>query len=76
VLSGRGPEKDPGARALLARYARRRAEPVATMRLATDGLFRLFGSRLPGAGLLRNRGLDLLDGVPLIKRWLAAQAAN
>ena len=75
VLCERGPEKDPGARALLERYSRRRAEPVATMRIATDGLFRLFGSRLPGVGLLRNRGLDLLDGVPLIKRWLAAQAA-
>jgi len=74
VLAERGPENDPGARALLERYARRRAEPVAAIRLATDGLFRLFGSRLPGARLLRNRGLALVDGAPLVKRWLAAQA--
>lgn len=74
VLAERGPETDPGARALLERYARRRAEPVATMRLATDGLFRLFSSRWPGASLLRNRGLALVDGAPLLKRWLATRA--
>ena len=74
VLAARGPEDDPGARALLERYARRRAEPVAAIRLATDGLFRLFASRLPGAAALRNRGLSRIDASPLIKRWLAAQA--
>ena len=49
----RGPQaaRDPGERLLLRRYERARAEPVAAMRLVTDGLQRLFdptGGGVPG----------------------------
>ena len=47
VLCARGPQADPGDLGLLRRYQRARAEPIATMRFATDGLFRLFSSTLP-----------------------------
>lgn len=43
--------RDPGERMLLRRYERARAEPVAAMRLVTDGLQRLFdptGGGVPG----------------------------
>ena len=46
--AGAGPgraraDRDPGAPILLARYARRRVEPVLAMQAVTDGLARLFG---------------------------------
>jgi 2-octaprenylphenol hydroxylase len=74
VLSARGPQPDPGDLALLRRYQRARAEPIAAMRLATDGLFRLFASGLPGVGRLRNLGLGWVDRTPLLKRELIAAA--
>lgn len=42
VLRSRSPGRDPGEHMLLRRYERARAEPVAAMRRATDGLQRLF----------------------------------
>ncbi|MGD9944708.1 MAG: FAD-dependent monooxygenase [Burkholderiaceae bacterium] len=51
TLRGAAAARDPGERLLLRRYERARAEPVAAMRLVTDGLQRLFdpaGGRLPG----------------------------
>ena len=47
VLAERGPVADAGAAILLARYARRRAEPVLAMQAVTDGLARLFGTPAP-----------------------------
>jgi 2-polyprenylphenol 6-hydroxylase len=76
TLAGRGPQSDVGDAGLLRRYARARAEPVALMRLATDGLFRLFSSDLPGVPLLRNRGLDWVDGIGALKRRLISAAMN
>jgi 2-octaprenylphenol hydroxylase len=74
VLAARGPQPDPGDLALLRRYQRARAEPVAAMRLATDGLFRLFSSGLPGAARLRNLGLGWVDRSAWLKRELIAAA--
>ena len=74
VLSARGPQPDVGDLGLLQRYQRARAEPIATMRLATDGLFRLFASTLPGAARLRNLGMGWVDRTPLLKRELIAAA--
>ena len=56
VLAARGPVADPGAPLLLARYARRRAEPVLAMHAVTDGLARLFGTAPPWLARLRNAG--------------------
>jgi ubiquinone biosynthesis UbiH/UbiF/VisC/COQ6 family hydroxylase len=74
VLAGRGPQPDPGDLRLLQRYQRARAEPVAAMRLATDGLFRLFSSTLPGVARLRNLGMGWVDRTPMLKRELIAAA--
>jgi 2-polyprenyl-6-methoxyphenol hydroxylase-like FAD-dependent oxidoreductase len=74
VLAARGPLTDPGAPALLTRYARRRAEPVLAMQLVTDGLARLFGRPAPWLRVLRNAGLSAVDRLPAVKRALAQPA--
>lgn len=75
TLSARGPERDVGVLPLLRRYERSRREDVAAMVAATDGLQRLFSSRLPGIAALRNAGLSLADRLPGLKSLLAQQAA-
>jgi 2-octaprenyl-6-methoxyphenol hydroxylase len=62
---------DPGDAALLAEYARRRAQDRRGMILFTDQLVRLFGSRRAGAAPLRNLGLLLFDLSPTAKRALS-----
>ncbi|MGI8894562.1 MAG: UbiH/UbiF family hydroxylase [Casimicrobiaceae bacterium] len=74
VESERGPVDDPGAPILLARFARRRAEPVLAMQAVTDGLTRLFGTRAPWLKHLRNTGLTAVDRLPIVKRALAQPA--
>ena len=74
ILSDRGTVRDPGASLLLRRYARRRLEPVSAMQGVTDGLVRLFGSRSPWIGALRNRGMSLVGSVGPLKRLLAQPA--
>lgn len=76
VLAGRGPIADPGAPLLLERYGRRRAEPVLAMQAATDGLAKLFGSRVPGAARLRNLGLAAVSKLAPIKLALARPALH
>ena len=68
---GRG---EPGARSVLRRYERSRREDVATMIALTDGLQRLFSSRLPGIAWARNRGLDLVSRLPHLKGLLLQHA--
>jgi 2-octaprenylphenol hydroxylase len=74
VLSDRGAVRDPGSSLLLQRYARRRFEPVSAMQGVTDGLVRLFGSRSPWIGALRNRGMSLVGSIGPLKRLLAQPA--
>jgi len=74
ILATRGPVDDTGAPLLLARYARRRQEPVAAMHAVTDGLTRLFGRREPWLAALRNAGMAAVDRLPLLKRALAQPA--
>lgn len=74
VLATRGPVADAGAPVLLARYARRRTEPVLAMHAVTDGLVRLFGPRQPWLAALRNAGMAAVDRLPLLKRALAQPA--
>lgn len=59
---------------LLARYARRRQAPTAAMVQMTDGLLHLFASPAPWARELRNRGLSLVNHLPIVKRLLTARA--
>ena len=74
VLAGRGAERDCGSLPLLRRHERARREDVLAMMAVTDGLQRLFSSRLPGVGALRNLGLSLTGQLPLIRRALAQHA--
>jgi len=74
VEAERGPVADAGAPILLARYARRRAEPVLAMQTVTDGLTRLFRARAPWFKQLRNTGLTAVDRLPVVKRALAQPA--
>jgi len=84
VLRERDPGRDPGDRLVLRRYARARAEPVAAMRAATDGLQRLFDPEsepaLPGVLRplvgLRETGWRLVASSPWLKRRLIAHAAS
>lgn len=75
--------RDPGDLMLLRRYERARREPVATMRLATDGLQRLFdaGSEPALPALMRpligarEFGWRLVESSSWLKRRLIAHAA-
>ena len=57
-----------------ARYARRRRSPTWAMAQLTDGLLQLFAHPAPLARELRNRGLNLLNRLPPIKRLLIGRA--
>lgn len=63
-----------GDERLLARYARRRAAPTWAMGRVTDGLLQLFSHPAPPVRELRNRGLDLVNRLPPLKRWLTDRA--
>ena len=56
---------------LLARFAEWRAEDRKGVTRFTDGLVKLFGSDLPGLGVVRNFGLLLFDLSPSAKRALS-----
>jgi 2-polyprenyl-6-methoxyphenol hydroxylase-like FAD-dependent oxidoreductase len=66
--------RDPGSSLLLKRYARLRLEAGSGDAGVTDGLVRLFGSRSPWMGMLRNRGMSLVGSVGPLKRLLAQPA--
>ena len=74
VLASRSPLERPGDLAVLRRYARGRREDVGAMQFVTDGLDRLFATRRPGASLLRNAGLALVNSQAWAKRALAERA--
>ena len=65
---------DCGNARLLRRYERARKEDVLLMQVATDGLARLFASEAEPLRFLRNAGMNLLNGLPVLKRRLIAQA--
>jgi 2-octaprenyl-6-methoxyphenol hydroxylase len=66
-----GAPEQPDFSELLAKFAAWRAEDRRGVTRFTDGLVKLFGSELPGAGLVRNFGLLLFDLSPTAKRALA-----
>jgi ubiquinone biosynthesis UbiH/UbiF/VisC/COQ6 family hydroxylase len=74
VIAAREPWRALGDERLLQRYARERAMPTLAMGQLTDGLLHLFASDTPALRELRNRGLNLVNGVPPLKRWLASLA--
>lgn len=74
VLNKRELKSDCGDARTLGRYARARKEEVLLMKLATDGLQRLFASDLAPLRTLRNAGLAMVDRVPFLKRRLMSHA--
>lgn len=68
------PWRPLGDERALRRYARDRFAPTLGMGLVTDGLLRLFSQPEAPVRELRNRGLTLVNRVPLLKRWLAERA--
>ncbi len=84
VLGGRAARLDPGDRLLLRRYARDRAGPVAAMRVATDGLQRLFDptrrpvprALVPLVESAVALGWRAVAGSGWLKRQLVAQAVR
>lgn len=76
VLAQKEAFRRAGDLAVLRRYRRRRAEPLLAMRLATDGLHRLFSVQVPPIVWARNAGMALVDRAPLLKQLLIAGAAG
>jgi 2-octaprenylphenol hydroxylase len=59
---------------LLRRYERGRREQHFALQCATDGLQRLFASENRALRQVRNRGLELVDALPVIKNLLTRRA--
>jgi 2-polyprenyl-6-methoxyphenol hydroxylase-like FAD-dependent oxidoreductase len=74
VIASRESWRPLGDERLLRRYARARLAPTLAMGELTDGLQRLFAQSSPAARSLRNRGLDALDQLTPVKRWLTQRA--
>ena len=65
---------DCGDLSLLRRYERARKEEVVTLQALTDGLHRLFAPDLQLFSAVRNWGLNLTNGLPVIKSLLIRYA--
>ncbi|WP_144630110.1 UbiH/UbiF family hydroxylase [Bordetella genomosp. 13] len=76
AVGGREAFRPAGDPRVLQRYQRARAEPVLAMRMATDGLHRLFGARNAPLAWLRNAGMQAVDALPFIKRQLIEGASR
>ena len=74
VIAAREPWRPLGDERLLRRYARERLAPTLAMGELTDALQRLFAHPSPTARGLRNRGLDALNQLTPVKRWLTQRA--
>jgi 2-polyprenyl-6-methoxyphenol hydroxylase-like FAD-dependent oxidoreductase len=74
VIAAREAWRPLGDERLLRRYARERLAPTLAMGELTDALQRLFAHASPLAQGVRNRGLDALNQLPPVKRWLTQRA--
>lgn len=74
LLSAAQPWCDIGEERFLRRYQRARREETVLMQTTTDALRRLFREAPPGLRTLRNFGLNLTDGLPLLKNTLVRYA--
>ncbi len=74
LLSAAQPWCDIGEERFLQRYQRARREETVLMQTTTDALRRLFRAAPPGLRPLRNMGLNLTNGLPLIKNTLVRYA--
>src|SRR5690606_11048981 len=76
VLVEKESHRSLGDERVLSRYRRARARPILAMSLATDGLHRLFASQATPLVALRNLGMQAVDHLPVIKRFLIGGAAG
>ena len=76
VVCDREPFLSAGDPMVLRRYRRARAEHLMAMRLATDGLHRLFVDRSRPVSWIRNVGMDLVNKLPFIKRQIVSGASG
>lgn len=76
VLSAKEAYRKVGDLRVLHRYRRARAEPIMAMRMATDGLHRLFAAQAAPVVWARNLGMQCVDHLPFIKRFLIGGAAG
>jgi ubiquinone biosynthesis UbiH/UbiF/VisC/COQ6 family hydroxylase len=76
VLLAKEPYRRIDELRVLHRYRRARAEPIMAMRLATDGLHRLFAAQAAPIVWARNAGMHCVDRAPFIKRWLIQGASG
>lgn len=74
VLAAPGGHVNCGDYQLLRRYERARAEDIATMRVVTDGLQKLFGAEAVWVARLRNAGLGLVGRMTPLKNLLIRHA--
>jgi len=78
ALAGQLAETQPwqniGDERFLQRYQRARREETLLMQSTTDGLRRLFKGSSPGLRPLRNFGLSLTNGLPMLKNALVRYA--
>jgi len=74
LLAAAPPWCDIGEERFLQRYQRARREETVLMQTATDGLRRLFREAPPGLRSLRNLGLNLTNGLPILKNTLVRYA--
>lgn len=61
---------------VLQRYQRARIPAMLEMKMATDGLFRLFNRATPTLALVRNLGMRVCNKVPSLKRLLMHRASG
>ena len=66
--------QDIGDERLLRRYQRARREETVLMQTMTHTLRQLFRENLPGLKPLRNLGMNLTNGLPVVKNLLARYA--
>ena len=74
LIDAKAAGEDPGAPALLARYARARRLDNLSMLVATDGLDRLFSTDNPVIRTARDIGIAAVHRMPGVKRAFMRQA--
>jgi len=55
-------------------WERRRKAACTPVHFLTDGLHNLFRLDVPGAAWVRNKGMQVVNQLPMLKRWLSQQA--
>ncbi|PSB91605.1 UbiH/UbiF family hydroxylase [Candidatus Pandoraea novymonadis] len=76
IISGRESFRSPGDSVVLRRYERARREDIDSIVLMTDGLQRIFALGGSLTKFIRNTGLNGINALPLLKRFLIGRASG